>query len=220
MTMLHVADQRPAFLQTLATGRISERITRRGLRPTDAILELGAEAGPLRPVPARFGARIGGYFAFCIQPDRDLPDLSAVPQAMLRATFHLAARPPVVSERLIAGDSLSLVDQVRTIAGQDMLVRALATAAIDLLVEIDPTPVALQGVVLRRHDPLQPAAGVEVAAGPAQGLTDSGGWFFLPALPLLEAFDLVVTENGVATSFPFRPDYARPVNRATLSLPG
>ncbi len=218
--MLHFADTRLAVRQNLATGRLSQRITGRGLAAVSATLSVQAGQGPRLPVAARFLKRAEGYFAFSILPERDMPDLSAAASVTLRAEFHLGSRPPVLSERAVAGSALALAEQVRSVAGQQVTLRIVAGAPIDLSVAADPAPVALQGIVLRNHDPAQPAAGVRVAAGPAQARTDAQGRFFLPALPLLAEVLLELTENGNATNHPFRIDYDRAVNSATLSLPG
>jgi hypothetical protein len=218
--MLHLADTRPAIRQNLATGRVSERITGRGLAVVSATLFAQALPGPLMLLAARFLARKEGYFAFSIQPERDMPDLSGAANVVVRAEFHFASRAPLLAERTVAGSVLALEDSPRSIAGQEVTLRTVTGAPIDLSVAADPAPVGLQGIVLRDHDPAQPVAGVGVAAGSALTLTDPQGRFFLPALPLLVEVVLNLTENGTTTSHPFRIDYARPVNSATLSLPG
>ena len=218
--MLHLADTRPAVRQNLATGRVSERITGRGLAAASATLSLRAGTGPLLPIAARFLPRAEGYFAFSILPGRDMPDLSAAPSVTVRAEFRFGARDPVVAERTVAGSLLALEDRTRRIAGQDVTLRTVAGAPIDLSVAADPAPVALQGIVLRDHDPAQPVAGARVAAGPEHRFTDAQGRFFLPVLPLLAELVLDLTLDATTTSHRFRIDYARPVNSATLSLPG
>jgi hypothetical protein len=216
---MHFADTRLPVRQNLAVGRVSENITRRGLAARSATLSAQATAGPLVPLAARFLTRAEGYFAFSILPGSDMPDFSAAANVTLRAEFRFAARPPILAERTVAGSVLALADTVRSIAGQDVTVRTVTGAPIDLSVAADPAPVALQGIVLREHDPAQPLEGITVAAGPAQTATDAQGRFFLPALPLVAEVVLDLTENGTTTHHPFRIDYERPVNSATLSLP-
>ena len=217
--MLHLADARPAARQNLATGRVSERITGRGLAVMAATLSAQPDAAPRLMLAARFLARAEGYFAFSLLPDRDMPDVSAAAQVVLRAEFQLEARPPLVAERTVAGSVLALQDSTRTIAGQDVIVRVISGAPVDLSVLCDPLPVALQGIVLRAHDPAQPLPGISVAVGPAQTSTDIRGRFFLPVLPLLAEITLELTENGTTTSRSVHIDYSQPVNSATLSLP-
>jgi hypothetical protein len=218
--VLHLADTHPAIRQNLATGRLSERITGRGLAVVSGSLSVQAEAGPLLPVAARCLVRTEGYFAFSILPERDMPDVSAAANVTLRAELHLSSRASIPTERTVPGSALALVDIPRIIAGQDVILRTVSGAPIDLSIATDPAPVALQGIVLRNHDPAQPVAGVHVAAAPAATDTDVQGRFLLPALPLLAEVVLTLTEDGTTTSHPFRIDYARPVNSATLSLPG
>src|SRR5262245_25282774 len=161
--MLRLADSHPAIRQNLATGRVSERITGRGLTVVSATLSVQAEAGPVLPIAARCHARTEGYFAFSILPERDMPDVSAADNVTLRAELHLSTRAaPILTEQTVAGSTLSLVDTGRTIAGQEVILRTVSGAPVDLSVAIDPAPVALQGIVLRDHDPAQPVAGVHI----------------------------------------------------------
>ena len=210
--MLHLSDARPAIRQNLATGRVSERITGRGLAVASAALSMQADAGPRLPLAARFLARAEGYFAFSILPERDMPDVSAATNVALRAEFHLGPDAPILTERTVAGSAFALEDTPRTIAGQQVILRTVAGAPIDLSVDTDPTPVALQGIVLRDHDPAQPVAQVQVAAGPTNALTDAQGRFFLPALPLLAEVVLDLTENGTTTAAPV-PHRLRPTRQ-------
>lgn len=218
--MLHLADIRLPVRQNLAVGRVSERITERGLAVLSATLSLQAGAGPVVPLAARFLTRPEGYFAFNILPERDMPDVSGAADVVLRAEFQIAEGTPVIAERTVAGSALALTDSPRTVAGQNVTVRSVAGAPVDLSVAADPAPVALQGIVLRGNDPAQPVAGAGVAAGPAQSVTDAQGRFFLPALPLAAQVELAVTDNATTTTHAFRIDYERPVNSVVLSLPG
>jgi hypothetical protein len=217
--MLQLADTNLAVRQNLATGRVSETITGRGLAVASASLSARIGAGPLRPLAARFLARPEGYFAFSILPGRDMPDFSAAPAVTLRAEFELAARPPAVSESTMAGAALALIETKRKVAGQDVTLRTVKTAPVDLSVAVEPAAVALRGIVLRKHDPGEPVAGVKVQAAAAQALTDAQGRFFLPALPVLAEVVLQLTENAIVTNLPFRVDYSQAVNSVTLSLP-
>jgi hypothetical protein len=218
--MLHFADTRPAIRQNLAIGRAAERVTGRAVAVVAATLSAQAAAAAPVPLAARFALRGEGYFAFSLLPGRDMPDFSAAASVTLRAEFVLASRAVISSERTVAGSVLALQDTPRTIAGQSVILRTVRGAPIDLSVTTDPVPVALQGIVIRNHDPLQPAAGVQVAAGPANAVTDAQGRFFLPALPLLAEVDLELSANGTTTNINFHVDYDQPVNNATLSLPG
>jgi hypothetical protein len=217
--MLHLADTRPPIRQNVATGRVSERITGRGLAADSAVLSAQPDGGAILPLAARFLMRAEGYFAFSILPERDMPDFSAATNVKLRAEFRFRARNPIVKERTVAGSALALVDTTRSVAGQDVTLRTVTGAPIDLTVDADPAPVALQGIVLRAHDPAEPIAGIGVEAGTAQTVTDEQGRFFLPNLPLLAEVSLKLTENATVTNQAFRIDYEQPVNSVTLSLP-
>lgn len=217
--MLHLADTAPALRQTLATGRVSERLTGRGLTAHSGSLFLRADAGPLLPVAARYLSRSEGYFAFSILPDRDMPDLSAATDATLRAVLQTAASAPLVSEVTVPANTLLLVETPREVGGQMVTLRRIGGAPVDLSVAVDPAAVALQGIVLRTHDPAEPIAGITVAVGAASTSTDAAGRFFLPTLPLLAEIEIALTEGATTTVRTIRVDYARPVNSATLSLP-
>jgi hypothetical protein len=217
--MLRLADIRPAIRQNLAAGRVSERVTGRGLTASSGSLSLRTGTGPRLPLAARFAIRPEGYFAFSILPGRDMPDVSAAEAVTFRAEFTFATHAPIVSERTVAGDTLAFRDTERTVAGQNVTIRTVMGAPVDLTIETDPAPVALQGIVLRAHDPAQPVPDVGVAAGPANTVTDPQGRFFLPALPLVAETVLELTEDGTTTEHAFRIDYERPVNTVILSLP-
>ena len=217
--MLYLADRHLSVRQNLATGRIGERITGRGLEIVSASVSARVAAGPFRPIAARFMRRSEGYFAFNLQPARDMPDFSAAPSVTLRAEFYRDGNGPIVIERTVQGSVLTLQDNIRDIAGQQVIVRTIAGAPIDLSVTTDPAAVALQGIVLRSHDPLQPLAGIGATAGAVSTTTDAQGRFFLPALPLLATVVIELTEDSIVTNHPYHIDYARPVNSVTLSLP-
>jgi hypothetical protein len=74
--MLHLTANMVGLRQTLATGRLSERVTGRSLAATSATLSAKQGAGPMLPIGARFVARGEGYFAFNVVPARDVPTLS------------------------------------------------------------------------------------------------------------------------------------------------
>lgn len=217
--MLHLADRHLAVRQNLATGRIGERITGRGLDVVSASLSARIGAGPFRPIAARFMRRAEGYFAFNLQPARDMPDFSAALDVTLRAEFQRDGNGPIVIERTVQGSDLTLRDNVRDIAGRQVIVRTIAGAPVDLSITTDPAAVALQGIVLRNHDPSQPLADIGVMAGAAAATTNAQGRFFLPALPLLATVVIELTEDSTVTNHQYHIDYARPVNSVTLSLP-
>jgi hypothetical protein len=217
--MLHLTDASPAIRQNLATGRLSERVTGRALPASSATLSWRAGAGPLRPLKAVFSQRAEGYFTFSLLPDRDMPDVAEEDEVTLQASFSIGAAAPLVAEATVQGSVLAIEDRTRTVAGKSVTVRVVAGAPLDLSAAIDPTAIALQGMVIRAHDPAEPIAGVTVAAGPQSTITGSDGRFFLPALPREQEIVLELTEGVTTTELPFRIDYSRPVNSATLSLP-
>jgi hypothetical protein len=217
--MLHFADQRLAPRQIIAAGRVAERITGRGLPDLSGTLLFRSNTPEWRSLPASFSARAEGFVAFSLIPGRDMPDLSAFAAVTLRAEYQRARLAPVVAERTITGAELALQEVPRRLGGRTLSALVISGAPFDLSAEVDPLPVALAGVVLRDHDPAEPVAGVEVSAGGAKVLSDAGGRFFLPALPLVALLSLKITEDGEDTIFPFHIDYAKPVNSVTLSLP-
>jgi hypothetical protein len=182
-------------------------------------LTLQAGAGPILPLASRFAMRPEGFFAFSILPDRDMPDVAAAAAVTLRAEFGFTSRAPIVSERTVAGSTLALGDTEHTVAGQTVTLRTILNAPVDLSIESDPAPVALQGIVLRAHDPAQPVPDVLVAVGSVNTVTDAQGRFFLTQLPLLAEAVVEVTDGGTTTEHALHIDYERPVNSVTLSLP-
>ena len=60
--MLHLSDARPAIRQNLATGRVSERITGRGLAVASAALSMQADAGPPSAARRALSCAGGGLF--------------------------------------------------------------------------------------------------------------------------------------------------------------
>lgn len=217
--MLHLADSRLAPRQVIAMGRVSERVTGRGLGGLQGALTFRTDGGTARALPARFEARGEGYCAFSVIPGRDMPDLSGATTVTLRAEYRRGGAAPVVVERTVPGSALAVQAQPRTVAGQPVEVLVMPGAPFDLSAEVDPAPVALSGIVIRDHDPSEPVANVSVAAGPASAVTDAGGRFLISPLPLVAEVVLDLTEGATTTQHPYRIDYARPVNTATLSLP-
>jgi hypothetical protein len=221
--MLVLADDLLPVRQTIASGRAAERITGRALTALSATLSFRVGTGLFRPLPARFHSRAEGYFAFGLIPARDLPDPSAAPSFTLRAELELelerAGAAPAAVEATVPGAALALEEVEQDLGGRTVRIERIAGAPFDLSLSVDPSPVALAGIVLRDHDPATPAAGVTVTAGSTSAVTDSGGRFFLSALPLLAEVALDLTDGPTTTTQPFHIDYETPINRVSLSLP-
>jgi hypothetical protein len=217
--MLVLADDLLPVRQTIASGRAAERITGRALTGLSATLSFRVGTGLFRPLPAQFHSRAEGYFAFGLIPGRDLPGVSAAPSVTLRAEFERAGAAPAAVEATVPGAALALEEIEQDLGGRTVRIERIAGAPFDLSLSVDPAPVALAGMVLRDHDPAAPAAGVTVTAGSASAVTDSGGRFFLPALPLLAEVALHLTDGPTTKTQTFHIDYETPVNRVSLSLP-
>ena len=217
--MLHLTSGHVGLRQTIATGRISEHVTGRHLAASSATMSIRQGAGPIMSIPARVAVRGAGYFAFNVMPSRDMPRLSGGGDVTLRAEFQFDNRLALISEATIPAADIALENAPRTIAGQVVVLRRVKGAPFDLSIQVEPTPVALQGIVLHGNDPAQPVAGVSVEAGPVSAITDAGGRFFLAPLPLQAVVSLQLIKNGTATNQIFQVDYDRPVNTATFSLP-
>jgi hypothetical protein len=217
--MLHLTASMVGLRQTLAAGRLSERVTGRSLVATSATLSAKGAAGPLLPIAARFATLGEGWFAFNVVPTRDMPAPPGAGAVTLHASFQVDGHPPLVAEATVPVADLALEDASRTIDGQVIVLKRVKGAPFDLSAAIDPAPVALQGIVLHANDPAQPVAGVTVEAGPATTVTDTSGRFFLGTLPLQAVVMLRLTKNASSASQTFQIDYDRPVNTVTLSLP-
>ena len=216
--MLHIAAGRLAPQQVIASGRAAERITGRGLPVLTGALSYRVDGGASLALPARFAVRAEGFFAFSLQPERDMPKLASAASVVIRASLRGRGSLEVVSERTVLGSAMALVEQSRTLAGQTLKQLMIVGAPFDVSMEVDPAPVALAGVVLRDHDPSEPVGGVSVSAGATTVVTDDSGRFFIASLPLHAVASLTLTEGGTPTVVSLPIDYERPVNRATFSL--
>jgi hypothetical protein len=88
--MVHVADRRLTPRQIIASGRIAERITGRGLTELSGSLSFRVGTAPWRPLAVSFAPRPEGFVAFSLLPGRDMPDLSAAVSVTLRAEYRRA----------------------------------------------------------------------------------------------------------------------------------
>ena len=220
-----VALDSPAPLsQALVTGQLTDSVTQRGIELFDARLEYEPTGGggTFRPFPARFRRSGGGYFAFHLDPAREMPAMTGALQPALRVTFAAAGRQEVSRTDQIAIAELALVTEEVVIDGKSTDIQRVAGAPFDFSETIAPSAVALAGYVFRDHDPDDPAAGaaVSIIAPPSvvTATTDAAGWFRLDSLPIAADVTVRVVDGPRAADFAIRPDFSTPVNETVLSV--
>jgi hypothetical protein len=224
--MIRFADPRLSPAQALLCGRVFDSVSGRGLTGFTATLGyehpagdgLPATDGPLR---VRLGHRSDGWFVFTLPDARRMPDVPGTVQVTLTARVAVPGRAPAEASHTVAGTRLAVVLRTVDVGGHTLEVPGIPDAPWSVSVPIAPRPVAVDGIVLRGHDPGDPIPGVTVtAAGTSPVTTDAAGRFFIAALPVLAAVPLTLREpDGTTWTETFRPDFDRPVNVLTLSLP-
>jgi hypothetical protein len=219
--MLVLLEKRPAILQALGIGQLTEDITQRAFENYEITMAY-SHAGGSGPLPVTLQKKPGGFFALQLPPERAMPDFSARADVTLTATIAIQGRAAIDVAQTIPGTSLALTDTTASVAGTSVTYRRISGAPFDFSTQIAPRAVALQGVILRDHDPANPVSDVSVTTTPAASggavTSDVDGIFFIPVLPIAEVITLNLDEDGTMTNVPFRPDYARPVNTLTASL--
>lgn len=205
--------------QAVLTGRVFERLSERDVTGLTARLLLVASGGARRPLPARFVLRPGGWFAFFLDPGRDLATFQDADAAALRVEFAAPGRPDQAQEVPVVAADLRPVAATVTIGGQPVPIRRLAARAPTLSAPFDPAAVALEGVILREGDPEDPASGAQAAIGALSAVADAAGRFRLAPLPLSAEVALTVTDGAQVSQHRHRIDWESPVNRIVLSLP-
>jgi hypothetical protein len=213
-----VADGVVGTRQVLARGRVADALSGRGLPRPEVTLRF-RHSGGSGVLPTTLALRADGWFALHVSP-ADVPDLGGSGPITVTARITVAGREPVELERVVDGARFARTTIAVDVLGTTSSAEVLAGPPLDLVVAIPPRPVALQGVVLRDHDPERPAAGVQVRADDGPDVTtDAAGRFVLAELPVAETVTLTVAENGQESSTPFRPDHSRPINTVTLTRP-
>lgn len=219
MTGLAFPSRRVGLRQALVTGRAWERFTERGLPVHEAQLR-GSHAGGGAVFRTGLTLRPGGWFALHLDPARDMPDLAAAGAVTLTLTLRARGLAPVERSLNVTGADLALVEVPLLVAGQALTAERVAGAPFAFSVAVDPPPLLLEGLVLRDHDPAEPAAGVAVRANGADAaVTDAEGRFRIAALPLAESVTLDFDDTAATTTHVLRPDWGRRVLSATFSIP-
>jgi len=218
--MLHLNTNDVTAHQNLGTGRLSQALTGQSLRASAAVLSARADGGDFRPLRTTFAMRREGWFAFHLEPARDLPDYSAATQVTLRGEFTLPGQTTaVIGEWSFPASALALVDQDCSVGGQTVTLHVIAGAPLNLSLQLDPAPVALHGLVLIDGDPAQPAANIPLQIDSLTTATDDTGRFRFASLPLQQSLTLRIRPGSAdERTQDFRPDYSQPVNQITFPL--
>lgn len=205
--------------QVLACGRVSDAVSGRGLEGFDVALRHSSDAGS-GAFPARIVRKPGGWYALHLVPARQMPAPAGTGEVTLVARFTVPGRLPVEEVQVVDRSWFAVSRRQLPVGGRVLLVDGVDGAPWSVSVAVAPPPVALRGMVVRDHDAGSPAAGVSVAVpGVPPVVTDPGGRFHLPALPVAHAVQLTLTAEDQRTVVTLRPDHDRPVNIVTLSLP-
>jgi hypothetical protein len=223
--VITVADPRLAPAQAVVYGRVYDSVSDRGLTHFDVTVTYTHPGGAGEPpvsgtLPLRLAHRADGWYVLYLSDAGRMPDLSS--QATVTLTAHITSpgADPVQLSQDVPGEHLAVVETTVEVGGLPLVVPGIPRAPWAFPVPVAPRAVALAGIVLRNHDPEQVVAGVSVGvAGSEPVVTGADGRFFLPALPVRAVLTLTLTEHGAGTDVRLRPDYDRPVNVVTLSLP-
>ena len=220
--MLVLAETTLSIRQAFGTGQLTEEITGQPFENFDVTMTY-SHVGGSGPLPVTLLKKPGGFFALQFPPARAMPDFSAQTDVTLTVTIAIQGRAPFDVSQTVSATALALTDTVSKVGGSPITYRRINGAPFDFSAQVAPHPVALQGIILRDHDPANPISNVTVTTtpiGPNSAVTsDADGIFFIPALPVAEAITLDLEEGGTQIGIPFRPDFAKPVNRLILSLP-
>lgn len=219
--MLLLAETRLAIRQAFGTGQLTEMITGRAY-DNFGITMAYSHAGGSGRLPLTLQKKPGGFFALQFPPERAIPDFSGQTDVTLTATITIQGKAPFDVVQTVSTTDLALTETASSVGGTPVTYRRISGAPFDFSAQVAPPAVALQGIVVRDHDPANPISNVTITTTPAAPggavTSDADGIFFIPALPVAEAITLDLDEDGTPVSVPFRPDYARPVNTLTLSL--
>jgi hypothetical protein len=224
--MIRLADPRISAAQAVVCGRVFDSISGSGLADFDVTLSYTHLGGPGRPpgsgmLPVRLAHRADGWFVLYLVDARQMPDLTEPATVTLTARVTTPGRAAVEHSRGVPGAHLAVVETTIEVGGVPVVVPGLPEAPWSFSVPVAPRPVSIDGVVLREHDPDTPVAGVSITStGTAPVVSDATGRFFIPSLPVLAEVTLTLTETGKPPlNLDIRPDYDRPVNVITVSLP-
>ncbi len=204
--------------QVLVRGKVSEAVTARVFGDFAAKLSFTTATGQ-GVLPATLLIKPGGHYALQLDPSRDMPDLSKGGPVTLKLEVTIPGRTPLVQSKVIPAAKFALAVKPVKIGTQTLNSRVLSGAPFVFDFKLPAKPVGLRGIVLKKHDPDAPLAGVKIRAGTApQVLTAANGRFAINALPVTETVSIQLEGTGPIETVVFRPDYDLPVNTITLSL--
>ncbi|MGV8937568.1 MAG: hypothetical protein ACOH2J_10625 [Allorhizobium sp.] len=204
--------------QMLVRGKVSQAVTGRVFDDFTIGLSYTNAAGQGK-LPVGLQRKSGGYYALHLDPIRAMPDLSQDGAVTLILSVTLPGRAPLVVQKTIGASEFARVAKPVTIGQQTLVAFVLAGAPLVFDVVLPASPVGLRGIVLEKHDPEAPLAGVKIRAGNApEVISGANGRFAIDALPVTETVSIELEGAGPVETVDFRPDYEIPVNTITLSL--
>ncbi len=204
--------------QVLVRGRVSEAVTGRVFTDFAAMLSFSTATGQ-GSIPAKLQIKSGGFYSMHLEPSRDMSDLSKGGPVTLKLDITVPGRPPLSQSKVIPSAKFTLISKPVKIGNQTLTSRALSGAPFVFDFTVPAKPVGLRGIVLKKHDPDAPLAGVKIRAGTApEVLSAANGRFVINALPVVETVSIKLEGTGPIETVVFRPDYDIPVNTITLSL--
>lgn len=227
-----LADFTLGMRQALASGRVSDSISGRGLDAFGAALHysFGGKSGVF---PTTVTHKTDGWYALQLVPGMHMPELVGAGAVTLTVQITVPGRAPLEISQVVDSSRLAVVRSSLFIKGSTVAVYGLAGAPVEFSVAVPPRPVALSGKVVRNHDVEDPVLGVVVRAhggsivGPLDveplpdgptAVSDAGGRFFLAPLPVAKTVTVTAIEGEKHRRTVIRPDYSTPVNTVTLSL--
>lgn len=207
--------------QVLAQGRCYEKITHRPIMDFAAVLSYRHSGGE-GTYHTALALRSAGYFALHLDPSSTLPDLPDHADITLTLTLMHALFPPVTAQINVPSAALAVVEKKFSENDQAFKVPWIAGAPFIFDMAIAPTPILLDGLLLRNNDPDDPAAGVAVSiegfAGYEVQDTDSEGRFRITALPISETVTLQFSDKGNVTRRTLRPAWGSGSMAKTFSI--
>lgn len=224
-----LADPTAPLRQVLAHGVARDAVTDAPLAVAEVTLAWragDAADAPSGTLPVTLARRPGGWFALHLVPGAELSDLAStaadagVPDVTLTAHVTVQGRETVEVTRAVPAADLAIETPTVEI-GPLLTVQRVVGAPVDVSTAVPPRAVGLRGVVLRAHDPAEPVPGATVAVdGGPTVTTDADGRFVVDALPLAATVEVTVSDGTATTTASVRPDFGRPFQLLTVSLPG
>ena len=204
--------------QTLVRGRVAEAVTGRVFADFAAALSFANTSGQGN-LPAKLLVKRGGHYAIHLDPSRDMPDLSKGGPVTLKLEIIVPGHLSLAQSKVIPAAKFAFISKPVKIGTQTLTSRVLSGAPFVFDFTLPAKPVGLRGIILKKHDPDAPLAGVKIRAGAApQVLSAANGRFKINSLPVTETVSIQLEGTGPIETVVFRPDYDIPVNTITLSL--